>query len=228
MQSNCTPSPCATCGNPRVAYIIRTGDHAGQVRTYCPPCRVAENRRRRNGELIANRCACGCGQVPKPGSRFLRGHNAGRANTDARCPSCSGLPSSWRSRPCRDVFHDENRANRRDGRIAERIRHRDARIAQQRRRYVSDPSVRARAVQRSIEWNGRNPDRVRIMSRAHSAVASAIKQGKLTRPTTCEQCGTTGTAIEAAHADYSRRLDVRWLCRRCHRRWDRLEPKTLS
>ena len=55
------------------------------------------------------------------------------------------------------------------------------------------------------------------------AVTSAIKRGLLTRPDTCEN-GCSGP-VEAAHHDYTKPLDVRWLCRSCHRQWDRSTPK---
>jgi len=87
---------------------------------------------------------------------------------------------------------------------------------------ASDPVAR----QRSREnWARRNHVRLAPMYRAIVAVREAIKVGKLTRPSTCEQCGA-GAPIEAAHYDYSRRLDVRWLCLPCHRQWDHDAPKT--
>lgn len=61
--------------------------------------------------------------------------------------------------------------------------------------------------------------------RARSAVAYAIKTGRLCRPDVCEWCSEM-TFCEAAHRDYSKPLDVTWLCRRCHRRWDTAEPKS--
>ena len=54
---------------------------------------------------------------------------------------------------------------------------------------------------------------------AGRAVRAAIKAGRLTRPHTCSGCGCTDEErrIEAHHADYSRPLDVIWLCTSCHR-----------
>lgn len=52
-----------------------------------------------------------------------------------------------------------------------------------------------------------------------------IDAGHIVRPDTCEECGCTDRKIEAAHKDYDRPLDVRWLCRSCHVRWDKAEPK---
>lgn len=57
-----------------------------------------------------------------------------------------------------------------------------------------------------------HPDLVR--ARASARVLNAIKAGRLTRQP-CEQCGATPT--DGHHDDYSRPLDVRWLCRRHHR-----------
>lgn len=59
---------------------------------------------------------------------------------------------------------------------------------------------------------------------AHARVAYAIKTGKMTRPTKCEECSGDGQ-IEAAHHDYSKPLDVLWLCTSCHRKWDHDNPK---
>src|SRR5215831_11268686 len=64
-----------------------------------------------------------------------------------------------------------------------------------------------------------------ITSAPQGAVARALKRGELIRPSECEECGRGGV-IHAAHSDYARPLDVRWLCRRCHALWDRSDPKT--
>ncbi len=52
-------------------------------------------------------------------------------------------------------------------------------------------------------------------SRAQRAVHWAVKVGHLVRPETCEQCGKGGR-IDGHHPDYTRPLDVVWLCRSCH------------
>lgn len=50
---------------------------------------------------------------------------------------------------------------------------------------------------------------------AHSVLWLAIKKGDVQRRTACEDCGRTGR-IAAHHDDYSKPLDVRWLCGFCH------------
>jgi hypothetical protein len=59
-------------------------------------------------------------------------------------------------------------------------------------------------------WRKRNPEKVRC----HNAVARAIRSGKLVRGP-CEVCGTTNN-VHAHHDDYSKPLEVRWLCAAHH------------
>lgn len=55
------------------------------------------------------------------------------------------------------------------------------------------------------------PDKVR----ARKLVYEAIRRGELERQP-CEECGAT-EGVQAHHEDYSRPLDVTWLCGECHR-----------
>lgn len=52
-------------------------------------------------------------------------------------------------------------------------------------------------------------------NRARRAVLRAVKSGKLVRQP-CIHCGATEN-VEGHHHDYSKPLDVRWVCFRCHR-----------
>ena len=52
---------------------------------------------------------------------------------------------------------------------------------------------------------------------AQRKVQRAVKSGVLTRPSTCPSCGARGVRIEAHHDDYSKPLNVRWLCSFCHK-----------
>lgn len=117
--------------------------------------------------------------------------------------------------------------------------HPEQRSANSQRRRERDPDGMAerlrawkeanpeRARETREDWLTARADRFRQSKRAKNRVQRAIRQGKLIRSDTCEECGQKGVAIEAAHSDYNRPLEVRWLCRPCHRRWDRQEPKTL-
>ena len=59
-------------------------------------------------------------------------------------------------------------------------------------------------------WKRETPPEVH---KAHDAVEEAIKRGRLARGP-CEVCGAA--RVDGHHDDYSRPLDVRWLCRGHH------------
>lgn len=113
---------------------------------------------------------------------------------------------------------DARREYNRRYREANRERLAEYKRAWHRDRYATDPEYRKTV----LDASRRRPARV---ANAQRAVSRAIAKGALVRPDTCEECDRSGLAIEAAHRDYAEPLDVRWLCRRCHRMWDASEPK---
>jgi ribosomal protein S27AE len=58
-------------------------------------------------------------------------------------------------------------------------------------------------------WITRNPEK----RKAQVAVGNAIRDGRLTRGT-CEKCGSP--KVHAHHDDYTKPLEVRWLCPQHH------------
>lgn len=77
-----------------------------------------------------------------------------------------------------------------------------------------------------VRWAARNPERYTRIRKAQALVFRAIQRGDLIRPSSCERCGKSGVMIEAAHYNYDEPLRIAWLCRGCHKRWDREEPKS--
>lgn len=134
-------------------------------------------------------------------------------------------------RPCKNArlarWRLNNPEKNRAQTAAFRDRHRDDLRERDRKayrtRYEKDPTV---FVRQSRAWKDRNPERARVAGHAHNVVRRAILRGDINKPTTCEQCSATNVAIEASHSDYSQPLNVRWLCRSCHRREDARDPKT--
>lgn len=51
--------------------------------------------------------------------------------------------------------------------------------------------------------------------KAHAMVAEAVRTGVLHKPSECSRCGTGGRII-GHHDDYSKPLEVLWLCGMCH------------
>lgn len=107
--------------------------------------------------------------------------------------------------------------------------------AARRKKYADDPSERERARishaatrerrrQREREWRAANPEIARIRDAANYALQAekalaraklryAVATGEVARQP-CEICGATKT--EGHHADYSKPLEVRWLCKEHH------------
>ena len=56
------------------------------------------------------------------------------------------------------------------------------------------------------------------VSAAINDVRNALISGHLDKPALCQFCGKH-SAIEGHHRDYSKPLDVQWLCKPCHIHW---------
>lgn len=109
---------------------------------------------------------------------------------------------------CKDCTRKDVRQHRLDN--PERVRAYD----NARSKLPHRQALRNRTVQR---FERDHPDK----KKAHTAVNNALRSGKLEkRP--CAFCGCQD-GLEAHHHDYSKPLDVTWLCRPCHRRFHALE-----
>ena len=55
-------------------------------------------------------------------------------------------------------------------------------------------------------------------ARARSTLRTAVWRGKVVKPADCPRCGepTPPMRLHAHHADYSKPLEVTWLCTTCH------------
>src|SRR5688500_17232873 len=73
------------------------------------------------------------------------------------------------------------------------------------------------------QWTLRNHDRKLTMNWATNRLNAAIRRGEMVRPDMCQQCGQAGK-IEASHSDYSKPLQVDWLCQPCHRTFNAAHP----
>lgn len=63
-------------------------------------------------------------------------------------------------------------------------------------------------------YRERHPEKIK----AHNALRKAVYKGRIVKPEHCEDCGEQfeKRQIQGHHEDYSRPLDVEWLCVGCH------------
>jgi hypothetical protein len=61
-------------------------------------------------------------------------------------------------------------------------------------------------------------ERYPLKKAAHILTSRAIRHGKLINPKICSVCNSTNL-IQAHHDDYTKPIDVRWLCLSCHFEW---------
>ena len=81
-----------------------------------------------------------------------------------------------------------------------------------RKEYRKTPQGRAAVLRSHRKWAKNNP----LKRDATVKVGNAVRDGRLLKQP-CEVCGET--VVEAHHDDYSKPLDVRWLCNEHHREW---------
>jgi hypothetical protein len=79
-----------------------------------------------------------------------------------------------------------------------------------RKEYANTEAGKLRHREARLRYHERHPER----RNAAVAVGNALRDGRLTRQP-CHVCGQT--AVEGHHPDYSRPLDVVWLCNQHHR-----------
>lgn len=86
------------------------------------------------------------------------------------------------------------------------------------KRRKSTPEAKALRAAREARWYQANKEK----RRAHKTVHRAVCSGRLIRPDSCSRCGSVAP-VHAHHADYSKPLEVEWICVPCHGRLHALE-----
>jgi len=124
-----------------------------------------------------------------------------------------------------EMFYDHYQTK--DGRMgkckecarSDAIKNRNANIdrvrAYDRKRGKLPHRIKANIERSKKRWKD-NP----YIGQSHSKVRQAIKSGILVRPEKCSCCGNKARVV-GHHHDYSKPLDVAWLCHPCHRQLHR-------
>jgi len=104
-------------------------------------------------------------------------------------------------------------------RAYDRARANNPERVQSRENYAKSESGKVAQGAAKKRFSERNP----VARKCTHAVNNAVRDGKLIKQP-CEVCGST-TKVHGHHDDYSKPLDVRWLCPKHHAEWHkRNEP----
>lgn len=98
---------------------------------------------------------------------------------------------------------------------AERFQN-DPRVRDRHRKYRKTEKGKASMAAAREKWLQDNSDK----KAAHTILNNAVRDGRVQKPKVCSSCGVSGR-IEGHHEDYTKPLDVVWLCRSCHVRTHR-------
>ena len=162
------------------------------------------SQRSATNQLILGKCCRTCG-VTKPLDDFYR-HPTTTSGRQSSCKECHKTrASAWqRAHPdCHRVYVSAWKTSH-----PEDVKRLDA-----------------------LTRSGRNQDTkdfTRLVCRVAAITRLAIRVGVLIRPESCSDCGREGVVIDAVHPDYELPLEVVWLCRRCHHRWNLAHDRTRA
>lgn len=170
-----------------------------------PTCKEADMTADTQSQITTGFKVCTkCGRI-KPRSEYHndRCHLSGAS----RCKSCCSIKS---------MSEDDKQKRRELWRITAILR-----SSKIREYHKNNPQQGTEACRR---WWAKNPAKYA----AHKKIRDLVKRGKIEKPTHCSMCGKQEIArnIHGHHADYSKPLEVIWVCCNCHRKIhikDRLE-----
>lgn len=94
---------------------------------------------------------------------------------------------------------------------------------QARKDYIQTDAGKESRSKTVLKYRKENPTK----RAAHNAVNNAVRDGYLTKESACSECGSSDR-VEAHHDDYSRQLEVRWLCCKCHNDWHNIHGEALN
>lgn len=77
--------------------------------------------------------------------------------------------------------------------------------------------IRRKGSETARRYAAKYPERIK----ANRMATRAIERGELIRPDRCEECDKKPyfAKIHAHHDDYTKPLDIRWLCGSCHKQY---------
>lgn len=147
------------------------------------------------GDVVAELKCSSCGAW-KPSTEFYFRKTRGKLT--ARCKEC-----------IRSAVNAYRAAN------PEKVRESHRKIVKSDRQKATERKNYLRNKERVHAANRAARDKYPEKYKARTALAHALRAGRVVKPDCCEVCGKA-TRLDGHHADYSKPTEVRWVCRPCH------------
>jgi len=138
-----------------------------------------------------------------------------------RCKKCDlkkELHEYYKSNKTKDGYHNSCKSCWKKRRAKRYLENKETVQKQCRAYYVKNAEhlkAKSRSRKKTYEETRKYREKYPEQYRAHYAVSNALKRGDLTKADTCRICNSNGK-LHAHHADYSKPLDVLWVCVDCH------------
>lgn len=98
-----------------------------------------------------------------------------------------------------------------------------------RKRYAENEKIRIQSLLRNKKRFQVSPEKVKAELKRHQQkhrdkylarqdLRRSIARGKIIKPKCCQICNIEANRIEGHHTDYSKRLEVIWMCVDCHKK----------
>ncbi len=160
----------------------------------------------------------------------LWGYNGPMTNTCSVCGVTSDAAEFYagvnsRCKECHKAKVRENRESKADYyRAYDAYRYQnDPKVKQRHKRYSRTEEGKASLNKARDKWLRNNAEK----RACHTILNNAVRDGRLSKPDTCQCCGATDCRIDGHHDDYAKPLQVKWVCRSCHVEIHRQEDERL-
>lgn len=123
-----------------------------------------------------------------------------------------------KDKKCKDCRKKLVRLNRLDNiekyRQYDKLRNGRSDRVEARREYTQSNAGKISKSKTISRYRSENPNKYK----AHNALNNAVRDGIIIKPLNCECCNDSNR-LHGHHDDYSKPLEVRWLCAKCHKKW---------
>jgi hypothetical protein len=149
------------------------------------------------------RCKGPCQELLPPEAFYEKSGSRDGRESKCRDCKCQGVSTNRKKNAAHYKAYDKVRNQNLDRREAVQ-------------RYQQTEKGKEGKARSAMKYENKHPERIKAQKMANLAMA----QGTIQKPIACEKCGRKTFILQAHHHDYSKHLDVTFLCVGCHHNAD--------